>query len=71
MLGSKISNANLQDKMDTAQYSSYFTKDGVKHAKIGLEIYRKSGKKWELISTEGIVNAPFTSIRIGRGGKII
>ena len=67
----KLSNADLQDMMDSAEYSSYFTKDGVKHAKIGLLIYRKSGKQWELISTEGIVNAPFTSIRIGRGGKIV
>ena len=64
----KINNADLQDLMDKAEYSSYFTKDGVKHAKIGLNIYRKVKGGWELISESGIDNGRCNTIRIGRGG---
>jgi len=66
----KLSNADLQDRFDKAEYANYYTKDGIKHCKIGLEIWRKEKKNWELIGENGIENPNFNAINFDGYGRV-
>lgn len=68
-----ILDSTLQDLMDAAEYSSYSeTLEGVKRAKIGLDIYEKVKGGWRQISDSGIIPKRCNSIHLNSlGGSIM
>ena len=64
-----IRNSTLQDLIDAAEYSSYSeTLEGVKRAKIGLDIYEKVKGGWKQISDSGIIPKKCNVISLDANG---